>query len=501
MSSFVSSPALSHYHKEFLRFVETHPELANRAYFRSFEDRPLRKDLTHALANSKLKGSQPWPMLVAGEPAQELHRIAAELHRLKTEIPRRFFANDARKISDFYYYDPDVVSHLQRVLDLPWRHGGEIMRGDFILSQGVLKCLEMNPTANSGGLFLSNETFSHAVGVPLMQQFFRDQNLVVRLHPIWDNFLNLVIERALARSLQHDGFLNIGLAIGFHEEYLPTTPPLEARYHALLEKYAPGIEGKILFCDYNQLTRKKDHLLAGDNVIHILVQLYDDNMVAPVRVDVEAWIDGVIDLYAGPLGWLYNDKRNIALLSESADTTLFGSTDGVLDRDEASFLNRHLPWTRLLKTGRTLYRGERVDLESLVLREREKMVLKPAQTFGGASIHLGPFIPQEEWQARVREALSYENFTVQEYLQPSVHACQWGESGFKPCVAIWGLFVMGKKFGGYFMRYAPHTDDGILSAGRGAELGNVLELFSKQPSDDEGEVIQTWSFRESGREL
>jgi len=492
----VSRPTLSHYHQEFLSFVEAHPELANRACFQRFKECSPIESITHGYVDSTLKTSQVWPMLVAAEPARELHRVAVEMHRLNTEIPRRFFANDARQVSEFYGYDPDVESHLQRVLDLPWRPGGEIMRGDFILSQDVLKCIEINPTCYIGGLFTSNETFSHAVNVPLMQEFLRDQGVTVRQHLTWDSFLRLVIERAVARSLHHDGRLNVALAVAQPEEYSTAIPFMEQGYRSLLEKHAPETEGKILFCTYDQLSRKKDHLLVGGDVIHVLAQFYDDTMVAPVRLEVEAWLDGIIDLYAGPLGWLYNDKRNIALLSESADKTLFSGADGVFDHDEASFLNRHLPWTRLLVPGKTLYRGETVDLEALVPRERQKMVLKPAQTYGGASVHVGPFMSQDEWRAQVSEALSYGSYTVQEYLEPSVQTLQWGDSDIKPCAVIWGLFVMGGRFGGYFMRSAPRTKDGILNLASGAQIGGALELSSGEPGDD-GAVTRTWSFRES----
>lgn len=498
-ASTTSSPAsLSHYHQQFLKFVEVHPELADREYCRRLKEKSPIEKFTHAYVDSTLKTTQPWPMLVAGEPAEELHRVARELHRLHTEIPQRFFANDAARISTFYGYDPTVVDYLQRVLDLAWRPGGEIMRGDFILCDDVLKCIEINPTCYIGGLFTSNETISHALSVPLMQQFCKEQEVIVRQHLTWDSFLRLVIERAAARGLDRQGCLNLALAIDEHEDYSPAISFMEQGYRSLLEKYAPGTEGKFLFCAYDQMSRKKDHLLVGDEVVHVVFQFYDDTMVTPVRLEVEAWLDGVIDLYAGPLGWLYNDKRNIALMSESADKTLFLNADSVFDRDEARFLNRHLPWTRLLAPGRTLYRGETVDLVSVVLREREKMVLKPAQTYGGSSVHVGLFLSQDEWQAQVEEALSYESYTVQEYLEPSVQSFPWGDSGVEPCAVIWGLFVMGDRFGGYFMRSAPQTNDGILNLASGAQIGGALELSSVEPSDDNA-VTRTWSFRESDR--
>jgi uncharacterized circularly permuted ATP-grasp superfamily protein len=84
-----------------------------------------------------------------------------------------------------------------------------------------------------------------------------------------------------------------------------------------------------------------------------------------------------------------------------------------LTRTERETASRTLPWTRLLRDESTLLPdGERAGLLEWVLRERERLILKPNHDFGGHGIHLGWRLDSSGWDAAIESALA-EEYVVQ----------------------------------------------------------------------------------------
>lgn len=75
--------------------------------------------------------------------------------------------------------------------------------------------------------------------------------------------------------------------------------------------------------------------------------------------------------------------------------------------DEARVAARaFVPWTRLLCPGPTTYQGEAVaELIDFVARNRERLVLKPNDAYGGSGVVLGWTATEGEWRAAMAEAL------------------------------------------------------------------------------------------------
>jgi uncharacterized circularly permuted ATP-grasp superfamily protein len=81
--------------------------------------------------------------------------------------------------------------------------------------------------------------------------------------------------------------------------------------------------------------------------------------------------------------------------------------------DEREAIHAHIPWTRVVAERKTRYGDTTVDLVPFVVQEREKLVLKPNDEYGGKGIVLGWEVDAAGWERAVRTALS-EPFVVQE---------------------------------------------------------------------------------------
>ena len=94
---------------------------------------------------------------------------------------------------------------------------------------------------------------------------------------------------------------------------------------------------------------------------------------------------------------LAHKKSAFAILSDPAYGHLFDSA-------EREAIRQHVPWTRYARPSRTVFHGSEVDLETLILKEREHFVLKPNDDYGGHGVFLGWETSREEWQAAVKAA-------------------------------------------------------------------------------------------------
>lgn len=78
----------------------------------------------------------------------------------------------------------------------------------------------------------------------------------------------------------------------------------------------------------------------------------------------------------------------------------------LLDSDTVEQLAHVIPWTRIVRPARTTYDGTVVDLMPFLEENRERLVLKPARSFGGNGVLLGSLCDPADWSnalARSRE--------------------------------------------------------------------------------------------------
>ncbi len=96
---------------------------------------------------------------------------------------------------------------------------------------------------------------------------------------------------------------------------------------------------------------------------------------------------------------ILHKKASLALLSDEANATLF-------DRAELAAIAAHVPWTRVVEERTTMHNGVRIDLLPFMARERERLVLKPNDEYGGTGIVLGWTVDDTQWQAAIGTALA-----------------------------------------------------------------------------------------------
>ena len=103
---------------------------------------------------------------------------------------------------------------------------------------------------------------------------------------------------------------------------------------------------------------------------------------------------------------LLHKKASLAVISDERHAAL-------LSNEQRAAVSAHVPWTRVMEGRKTMCGGQLVDLVDFTSANRETLVLKPNDEYGGKGIVLGWTVDDVTWQAAISTALA-EPYIVQE---------------------------------------------------------------------------------------
>ena len=121
---------------------------------------------------------------------------------------------------------------------------------------------------------------------------------------------------------------------------------------------------------------------------------------------IRAVRDGAVCMANGFRCKLLHKKASLAVLSDERNRSLFGP-------EERAAIARHVPWTRVVEERKTRAHEQDVDLVPYIIEQREQMVLKPNDDYGGKGVLLGWECEPAAWETAVGSALT-EPYIVQE---------------------------------------------------------------------------------------
>lgn len=440
----------------FLDFAEREPEVFARHKFNKFEESPLMHYDLHR-----------WPTIIDLKRSRLLEEMSVKVCRLIKQAPRRVFGSDAARVAAYYGLDAERARVALEALALTDDMRGAVSRGDFIDSAAGLKCLEFNLTAGLGGW----ETALQAdvvMAQPVLQRFAKEQGL--RIHPqdtLRAFFTNILED--VRRGIHWEGECNLGVL--FPDNDTPGEAGIEMatfllnhHFNEVLE--GTGFRGEVLIGTYSEVQDAEGHrfTLRGKRLHAVLEHDARDRLkLAGPAFDARAraaLAARTLTLYNGPAQEILDDKRNITLLSEHADSPLFTA-------EERELVHRHIPWSRRLERVHTTRGGERVFLPDLLTSRREELVLKAARGYAGHSVLMGWATPEAQWAEAVGNALDSGGWVVQERVESQPYHYLRADGGVGPHNLIWGPFVFGDTYGGTMVRMNP--------AGRGTGIVNTRQ--------------------------
>jgi hypothetical protein len=95
-------------------------------------------------------------------------------------------------------------------------------------------------------------------------------------------------------------------------------------------------------------------------------------------------------------------KAFFALLTDEQNGSLFSHS-------EREIIRKHIPWTRVIADVKTAHYGQPVELLAFTHRERQNLVLKPSDEYGGSGVNLGWETTESQWDEAIERALTPKN--------------------------------------------------------------------------------------------
>lgn len=133
--------------------------------------------------------------------------------------------------------------------------------------------------------------------------------------------------------------------------------------------------------------------LARYDLSHALVQAYADHAVCVVNPFCSKPVHSKLIM------WLLSDED-----APGAD---------LLDAELREAIRAHVPWSRIVRPGPTRYQGERIDLLHFARTNRERLVLKPNDDYGGKGVLLGWETTALDWEHAL-EVAQHSPYLLQE---------------------------------------------------------------------------------------
>jgi hypothetical protein len=171
---------------------------------------------------------------------------------------------------------------------------------------------------------------------------------------------------------------------------------------------------RVTFAPYEKLHLDGDRLVVDEgerSPIDYVVMQWEDALcptdeMEPVLAAVRSGATRVLDGFSR--GLMCGYKHTLELLSDPVHASMF-------DAPVAAALARHVPWTRAVRERTTSHAGESIDLVPFIVKNRERLVLKPSGGSQGQGVVIGRRSDEATWSQAVARALKHQ-YIAQEWI-------------------------------------------------------------------------------------
>jgi hypothetical protein len=264
-------------------------------------------------------------------------------------------------------------------------------RLDAFLLPGSLRFAEYNGESPAGPAYTQRlcELFD---GLSVMSRF-REGHTVAFHRPV-----DALLDALLASYREWGGRASPPSVAIVDWRGVPTWSEFEILQRAFGDAGVPTI-----VCDPAELAFDGRSLGAGGTRIDLIYRrvLLNDIVARPAECAalVDAYRSGTVCVANTFRCKLPHKKAFFAVLTDPAHHALFSTA-------ERETIRTHVPWTRLLADVATDRSGTRAGLLELARRDRDQLVLKPNDEYGGKGVLLGWETASNVWEAALQGALS-----------------------------------------------------------------------------------------------
>src|SRR5205085_1553841 len=314
-----------------------------------------------------------------------------------------------QKVKDAAVVDPKIIDDLglteiERELvsiDPGYVAVSPTARLDSFLTQSAYSFVELNGESPAG-IAYADAAYDIFSSLPVMKKFAADYNLRAMYgRRFMLDVLLRSYEEFLGRKPEHPPLIAIIDLAG-----VPTVSEFELFRDFFEQSGYPS-----LICTPQELEFRNDRLSASGKEIDIVYKRLLVNEYLPIMSEqpalLEAYRAGAVCMVNSFRSKLIHKKALFAVLTDERYARLF-------DDSERDAIHAHVPWTRKVKEGKTAKGGREIDLLEYVSANRDRLVLKPNDDYGGHGIYIGWNTEGRAWDEAIAASLSNGDYLVQE---------------------------------------------------------------------------------------
>jgi uncharacterized circularly permuted ATP-grasp superfamily protein len=172
-------------------------------------------------------------------------------------------------------------------------------------------------------------------------------------------------------------------------------------------------------------------------------------------------------------------KAFFAVLTDEQNGALFS-------HDEREIIRQHIPWTRVVADVTTAHYGQPVELLAFIRKERENLVLKPSDEYGGSGVTLGWECDEKSWDGAIARALSAKNgaWIVQERIpvrrELFPYIAQIGKVDYRDMLVDFAPYLFQGKLCGFLTRLSATGLANVTSGGGQVPAFRVSPLSNER---------------------
>jgi hypothetical protein len=307
-------------------------------------------------------------------------------------------------IEDSSIFDELGLTDIERDLisiDPGYRAVSPTARLDSFLTESAYSFVELNGESPAG-IAYADAAYDIFSALPVMQRF--TEKYQVRALYGRRFMLDVLLhsyEEFLGRKPEHTPRIAIVDLKG-----LPTQKEFEL-FQGFFER-----EGHpVIICSPDELEFRDSRLRVGDFEIDIVYKRLLVNEYLPIIDQYPALLQAcrarAVCMVNSFRSKLIHKKAIFAVLTSERYGQLF-------NQEERAAITRHVPWTRKVRAEKSEYFGKEVDLLEFIVANRERLVLKPNDDYGGHGISIGWNEDEPNWHEALQTALKNGDYLVQE---------------------------------------------------------------------------------------
>jgi uncharacterized circularly permuted ATP-grasp superfamily protein len=349
----------------------------------------------------------------------------------------------------------DAEEPLLRI-DPGYKTASTASRLDAFLLPGSLQFAEYNAESPAGPAYTERlcEVFDR---LPTMSRFKETHG--VRFH----RTIRGLLDALLSSYREWGGRESPPVIVIADWREVPTWSEFEIIREAFVAAGVPTV-----VCDPRDLTFERGSLLASGRKIDLVYRRVLLNDIVERPTDCAA----LVDAYARRAVCVANTfrcklphkKAFFAVLTDPEHAGLFSDS-------ERTIIREHIPWTRLVADIETERGNRRRSLLEIARRDREHLVLKPNDEYGGKGVMLGWEASAADWDAALQSALGdprgswivQERIAVRREVFP-----QFDESGIvrmREMLVDLAPYLFRGRMGGYLTRLSATGLANVTSGG------------------------------------